>query len=135
MTNKRRTWQSRGPKDVRDAEGAIIALGVDPTFAHNQAYTENILLIGNIEKQMERLERRRRQLLVDYSHLNTDGKINRTRSLGAIDDAEIVADLENMPANVRLNQPAKETRSRHRSTDMLKDANAQPKMPGATASP
>ncbi|KQI71244.1 hypothetical protein AN191_13175 [Loktanella sp. 5RATIMAR09] len=87
-------------KGCRDAEGAIISLGVDPTIAHNQAYLENILLIGNMEKQIERLERRRRQLLVDYSHLNTDGRINRTRSLGAIDDAEIVADLESGPANV-----------------------------------
>lgn len=38
-------------KGSKDAEVAIVALGIDPTIAHNRAYMENILLIGEINSK------------------------------------------------------------------------------------
>lgn len=74
-----------------DAAAAIIAFGIDPAIAHNQAYIENILLIKEIEQQIERLERRRRHLLADYSRLNPETANGGQRSAGQIDDAEIIS--------------------------------------------
>lgn len=73
------------------AEGRIRTLGIDPEFAHNQAFIENFLLIDAIDKQIERLERRRRQLLDDYRRMKPVPE-HRLRSSEQIADAELVAE-------------------------------------------
>lgn len=78
---------------VPEVEDRIRALGVDPEFAHNQAYIENFLLIDAIDKQIERLERRRRQLLDDYRRMQPA----RERPMQI---AEQIADAELVGGNV-----------------------------------
>lgn len=71
------------------AEDLIRGFGIDPEFAHNQAFIENFLLIDGIDKQVERLERRRRQLLDDYRRLKSASE-DRSRMSTQIADAELV---------------------------------------------
>lgn len=74
---------------VPEVEDRIRGHGIDPEFAHNQAYIENFLLIDAIDKQIERLERRRRHLLDDYRRMKParDGAARRTEQIA---DAELV---------------------------------------------
>lgn len=73
------------------AEAHIRELGIDPDFAHNQAFIENFLLIDAIDKQIERLERRRRQLLDDYRRMKSASE-DRSRTSRQIADAELVTE-------------------------------------------
>jgi hypothetical protein len=78
-------WASGMP----EVDDRIRALGIDPEFAHNQAYIENFLLIDAIDRQIERLERRRRQLLDDYRRMKPAPE-RRARVTEQIADAELL---------------------------------------------
>lgn len=83
----------------QDAEDKIISFGIDPAIAHNQVYSENILLIREIERQIELLERRRRQLLADYDRLNPVRATAGPRRANEIHDAEIIPETQGEPAD------------------------------------
>lgn len=83
-------WATGMPK----AEDRIRGLGIDPEFAHNQAFIENFLLIDAIDKQIERLERRRRQLLDDYRRMKSASE-PRQRTPGQVSDAELITEASN----------------------------------------
>jgi hypothetical protein len=72
----------------QEAEEEIFSLGIDPEFAHNLAFTENVLLIEMMEKSIERLQRSRRKLMDDYNRLKQVGKDYR-RVRGDTIDAEL----------------------------------------------
>lgn len=73
-----------------EATAKIISLGIDPDIAHNEAYVNNIRLLDLIDTQIERLERRRRNLFADYRKLRrTDGRVNENHT-PQIDDAEVL---------------------------------------------
>jgi hypothetical protein len=73
-----------------EATSAIIALNIDPEVAHNEAYIGNIFLIDMIDKQIERLERRRRSLLSEYNQLQKDTRSPREGYDVPIEDAEVL---------------------------------------------
>jgi hypothetical protein len=62
-----------------------------PSLANNQAFIENFLLIDAIDKQIERLERRRRQLLDDYRRMKPEPE-HRLHLPEQIADAELVTE-------------------------------------------
>lgn len=76
----------------QEAEKTILALGIDPEFAHNIAYTENVLLIEMIDKSIDRLQRSRRKLLDDYGRLKQIGGENNRRVRRDAIDAELVSE-------------------------------------------
>lgn len=77
-----RAWAS----GVRDASVKIEALGIEEEFALNAAHVEAFQILGNIDTQIDRLERRRRQLLDDLQRLKS-----ATPIAPDIEDAELVA--------------------------------------------
>lgn len=83
-----RAWITGSQK----AEKTILALGIDPDFAHNLAFTENILLIETIDKSIERAQRSRRKLLDDYNRLQQVGSEDKRRVRGDTIDAELVTE-------------------------------------------
>ena len=73
-----------------DASAKIVSLGVDPEVAHNEAFVANIYLFEMIEKQIERLERRRRNLLADYRQHQKDARRPRIHDETQIEDAVVM---------------------------------------------
>lgn len=73
-----------------DASARIVSLGMDPEVAHNEAYVANIYLFEILDKQIERLERRRRNLLADYRQLQKDARRPRNHKEAPIEDAVVL---------------------------------------------
>lgn len=73
-----------------EATAKIVSLGIDPEVAHNEAYVANIYLFEVVDKQIERLERRRRNLLSDYRQLQKDGRRPRNHGEASIEDAVVL---------------------------------------------
>ena len=76
-----------------DAQEKIADLGVDPEIAHNQAFIANVLLIELMDKQIERLEGRRRKLLEDYRCMQPNASKELGRTVQPILDAEVIVDM------------------------------------------
>ena len=76
-----------------NAQEKIADLGVDPEIAHNQAFIANVLLIELMDKQIERLEGRRRKLLEDYRCMQPIASKERGRTVQPILDAEVIVDM------------------------------------------
>ena len=80
------TWAQGSP----ETSAKIVSLGVDPEVAHNEAFVANIHLFEMLEKQIERLERRRRNLLADYRQLQKDARRPRIHNETSIEDAVVL---------------------------------------------
>lgn len=78
----------------------IVSLGMDPEVAHNEAFVANIFLFEMLDKQIERLERRRRNLISDYRQLQKDARHPRNHDETPIEDAVVLgAPTEGEQAN------------------------------------
>lgn len=73
-----------------EASAKIVSLGMDPEVAHNEAYVANIYLFEMLDKQIERLERRRRHFLADYGQLQKDARHPRNHDETQIEDAVVL---------------------------------------------
>ena len=89
-------WAQGSP----EASAKIVSLGIDPEVAHNEAFVANIYLFEMLDKQIERLERRRRNLLSDYRQLQKDTRSPRNRDKTPIEDAVV---LEAQTVGERVN--------------------------------